>query len=1089
MQLVILAGLMLVSWFLRPKPQEQHTEGPRVDDLKVSSSTFGTPIPILYGTCRLGGILIDSSDLTEHKHVEEQETGGKGGGGGGSSTYTWYSYTASFAMAFCASTSNNPVYNITKIWAGSDLIYDLTSTSIKKLSGLSIKKYYGTESQLPDPTLEALHGVGRTPAYRGIAYVVFTNMDLTDYGNAIPSITAEVCSSGTRVGSSKRVFENAPWVSSNNILIDRHHPYFYYADNGNLYKYDLLSGELLASRYIGLENIYDLDTRGYIYGAVGTGGQGGIVCIEPEFLSTVWQVSSPSAYGVNDLSFGLASLVGGGLNINTICGCSYLQATMWSMNARDGSILWTSTHAGSYLWAPLAQIFQVSADICWAVKPVSGQTFLYCYEDGVLSETYDLSSYISNGDCLTYDVTNGCFLIGSTSQYRLVKFDRESRTVTGTLDGVVSQFAQKSFRHGTYGGRLYLQNELTQVSVDIRTMTIVDTVDISIIDSNISELFNGVYHDQTMSIIGVAMPKSGSNALYILRIQEGSVSVELSHIVNDISTRRDSWMIDEQLGTSDIDVTDLMTTNVSGYIINNQMSRRQALEPLMSAYQFEACLENNKIKFSKLGHEYCCSIYERDLSAHEPSEEMPEPLLISQDHELELPCQVSLTYLNPDKEYEQSTQYSRRLVSSSQKVVAISHQMVLSDDEAAQIAEKLLFIAWTARYQHKFTLSRKFMYLSPTDVVYVIQDSKQYRLRLAKIDYGVPGLLPVEAVEDNAVDVDSRAVGAPTEVIEQTINYIGPTRLYLLDTALLRDVDDNAGFYISATGYVRSWPGCLLYRSIDNGESYTDFQAITEPAIAGIATSALPLGPSAVFDEGNYVDVIVYNSEVLYSATELNVLNGSNVALLGDHGRWEIIQWKTATLIDVDANQYRLSGLLRGRKGTEWAINTHQVRDKFIVLQSNYSITRKNFGASDIGLSRLYKAVTTGMLTASATPVSFANTAVGLKPYAPVHIKGKADSSNNITITWIRRGRIDAEWRDYIDVPLGEASELYKVEIVNGAVVVRTITNLTSATCTYTAAQQIADFGVIQHSITVRVYQISDSVGDGYPGVETLNVS
>src|SRR5690606_8687256 len=118
-------------------------------------------------------------------------------------------------------------------------------------------------------------------------------------------------------------------------------------------------------------------------------------------------------------------------------------------------------------------------------------------------------------------------------------------------------------------------------------------------------------------------------------------------------------------------------------------------------------------------------------------------------------------------------------------------------------------------------------------------------------------------------------------------------------------------------------------------------------------------------------DIVIFNNEDLYSATEANVLNGSNAALLGDDDRWEVIQWKTATLTDSTSNIYRLSGLLRGRRGTDWAIDEHVIGDRFILLQENYSIQRKDFGSSDIGSARLYKAVTRMNTVQSAIEYSF----------------------------------------------------------------------------------------------------------------------
>ena len=57
-------------------------------------------------------------------------------------------------------------------------------------SGLTFRLHEGSEEQLPDPLIAAIEG--EAPAYRGTAYVVFENLDLTPYGNRIPQFNFEV---------------------------------------------------------------------------------------------------------------------------------------------------------------------------------------------------------------------------------------------------------------------------------------------------------------------------------------------------------------------------------------------------------------------------------------------------------------------------------------------------------------------------------------------------------------------------------------------------------------------------------------------------------------------------------------------------------------------------------------------------------------------------------------------------------------------------------------------------------------------------------------------------------------------------------
>ncbi len=92
---------------------------------------------------------------------------------------TTYSYSVSLAVALC----EGEIRRVGRVWAdGVEL----------DLSSVSMRVYTGTEDQMPDPLLEAVEGAGTVPAYRGIAYVVFEDLDLTPFGNRVPQFAFEV---------------------------------------------------------------------------------------------------------------------------------------------------------------------------------------------------------------------------------------------------------------------------------------------------------------------------------------------------------------------------------------------------------------------------------------------------------------------------------------------------------------------------------------------------------------------------------------------------------------------------------------------------------------------------------------------------------------------------------------------------------------------------------------------------------------------------------------------------------------------------------------------------------------------------------
>jgi hypothetical protein len=109
---------------------------------------------------------------------------------------------------------------------------------------------------------------------------------------------------------------------------------------------------------------------------------------------------------------------------------------------------------------------------------------------------------------------------------------------------------------------------------------------------------------------------------------------------------------------------------------------------------------------------------------------------------------------------------------------------------------------------------------------------------------------------------------------------------------------------------------------------------------------------------------------------------------------------------------------------------------------------------------------------------------VGLRPLSPAHVRGSR-TAGDLSISWVRRTRLGGDNWDAAEVPLGEETERYEVDILDGATVKRTLAATTPA-ATYTAAQQTADFGAPQSAIDVRVYQLSAVHGRGTPREATL---
>src|ERR1044071_1528086 len=186
-------------------PKGPVVDGPRLTDLSTQSFQFGAPIARDDGTVGHMGTVIWVENNALREVVRREEQGGRGAGGGATTrTYTYY---ATFAVALCDAPPEG-IIGVRRIWMGPNLIYDVGSEDLEtvlasNLAAEGFRIYFGTDNQMPDPRIEAEMGVGNAPAFRGTAYIVFYDAELTKYGNTLmgAQIKAELIVSGAPLPS------------------------------------------------------------------------------------------------------------------------------------------------------------------------------------------------------------------------------------------------------------------------------------------------------------------------------------------------------------------------------------------------------------------------------------------------------------------------------------------------------------------------------------------------------------------------------------------------------------------------------------------------------------------------------------------------------------------------------------------------------------------------------------------------------------------------------------------------------------------------------------------------------------------------
>lgn len=492
-------------------------------------------------------------------------------------------------------------------------------------------------------------------------------------------------------------------------------------------------------------------------------------------------------------------------------------------------------------------------------------------------------------------------------------------------------------------------------------------------------------------------------------------------------------------------------------------SVRQAIEVLMASHAFDAYV-TDKLYFRPRGGAVVATIPREDLAAGE-GDAAEEPFALQVGADLEIPNRVAVTYRNMQADQQSATEHSDRGPSGQDSLQSVQIAVGLLPTEAKGVADGLVLDGFASRLTSDISLPLGYSHLVPTDPIGVPdEDGTLYRMRIVRRNEQ-GGVLSFELVGE---DGHALAVPAPTSegyVAKTSVADTGETILHVLDIPLLRDTDDGPGVYVAARGTTTAWPGCSVMVST-NGTSFTSVAEIGEAATLGTATSLLAAGPTDIMDTANTVTVNVGHGQLSsMSRAALFADPAANVMLLGA----EVLRFQTATLVTASPNVYRLSGLLRGQRGTEWAVGTHAINERAVLLQAR-GLRRVTLALADIGRELSWKGVTRGQLV-DAVPSQTATVAgVSQQPLAPVDLRATRDSTGGMVFNWKRRTRLLPGTLGTAPA-LGEASEAYDVEILSGAAVIRT-TRVTEAQFSYPESMQRQDFGAVQGAVSVRVYQI-----------------
>jgi hypothetical protein len=1084
--------------------------GPRLADLTQTTSAVGTSIPRVWGTCPVPGAVIYKSDIREI--IVSEEVGGKGGAQQTVETPTYYQ---DFAVGLCEGEDPiallGPIAGVRRIWANGKCIYDRrpredgeseadfnSRIAASNVLDTQMVIYLGTEDQEPDPTIEAdPHvGVGNVSAFRGYAYIVFINwQNLPEDGNKMPlNWKFEVYTDGALDPTTAFEYSNEylpPWNTAAEIPIFGSSDYYNFTVRATGWSYGsgrarasgsfpTLQLAMNAAAAVALRQATNFMGYSILPNSGSTAARGVLNTAPGEEYRTVGAYD-PRAITLHFNAIPTTKFGRGGNSWPELAAKGMAPGVALHTN---GYFLNNDVHnaatAGVYQWWPgnYASAVQYRRSVLIDHAITTGRSS----NPGAVLITGDLMIYVERkgqppGDqCAVSLPQLPGYCISTRGNLVRLRAWTKVNVSFASLAKVLS-------KRTTRGVRLPGQSINHTVS-QIATYPLNPALPHGHADYD-NQTFWETAYNQAVAIgalpagwvYGVNYPRT-SSFYYRRQLAQDTIEtfpVPLPDVVGDI-LRESGYVAD------DYNVTALTGKTVLGYSRTRVMAGRAALEPLRQAKFFDGIESNGKIKFVVRGGPIVAEITSDELGVTVAGEDTPSRLTTTTADETTLPRSVRVHYLAISRDYEPGEQISpARAETRATNDVDVELAMVLEDDEAAQIAEVLWAEAWTARRTHSAVIDAGRQELEPTDPIEVPVDGRMRRVRILSIEDSLPALRRLDLVRDDDGGYISRAIGTTTGYVRPTLQVASPAELVLLDLPAIRDEDDDAGIYAAVRPYLTdtTFRGATILRSADGGASYTSLGPV------GVAT---PLGyllqtptatePYTIWDEVTVLRVQMQYGD-LESRTESAVLNGANAAAIGAHGRWEIVQFRDAEYLGEGI--WLLTGLLRGRRGTEHNIGASVAGDRFVMLSMG-GLIRLPLNTVEIGVSRLYKIVATGTRFGDAEPQEFTGTGEALRPFSPVHIEADLEADDDIDISWVRRGRIGQTLQSGTEIALSEETEGYEVDILVDGAVVRTIETDTPS-ATYTAIEQGEDFdSPAPTSITVQVYQMSAIVGRGHVG-------
>lgn len=944
-----------------------NNKGPSIGDARAQTSQEGAYRPIVLGTGCVAGNII-------HRGPRVLRTRKQRNGKGGPTTTTEHIF-----RTFAIRISEGQISGLLRIWESEKLVYDVRpeSTIVAESNEYAQKfRFYdGSETQLPDPAIEAYMGAGNVNAYRGTCYIVFPDFELTDYGDTIPQYRFEISSTQsapTWNGTWATINPSGmPGVYTVGMMIWSNHWNRWVLAKG---AGRAVSGDGQAWTTYGSATVFNVAEHPVTNDLIFIGNDGVV------YLSSNGGMS--------------ASSVGSGANI-TPNGHFKFIADRNGFYGFGQNRAYHVSGGGSSVSQGVV-IAGLGSNPNWIFIPGFGY---YVTGDESNSKVYRSLDGLSGWEHISTIPDNAIDLI----------YDEISGNVIATCGGgaiFVSQDECTSWSQ-SYFSHSGVNYDIAVALPNMRAIYVrgYGSTPNSLISTDGGITFSEMPNAQGSPWVGIGVRNDPTQMLGFS--SNNAFRANIEYPVSDNTVAQVVSMLHERVGASSADVYPLADT-VDGIVFADGYSAADAIRSLMPIYMFDAFEADvgsgYRINYRKRGGPVVRTLTIDDL-VDEPEESVRED-------SLERPRVLHLAFQNPGIGYAAAKASPRRNSPDVKVVGEVSTSIPVTfvdPDEAWRRADVMLKVMWAeVAGKQELSISESLLDLAPTDPVGVVLRGQVRRMRIEKIEYS-SGILKCELKADRQSAFTSNLTGVPLPAPEPPPPSIaGPTLGMQLDIPALTDNNDRLLYYDAGVGTLPAWGGYQLQRSIDGGSSYDDVHDIrwTSAAVIGQLVADVTDASEHYTDTTNVVRVqLLRDDDELESLTDQQFLSeAGSFALSWDDGgvrRWEILQYRDAE--QDSEGVWELSTLLRGRLNTETVAHTSGAY--FVLLDSVASVDAVG---SMLGQDLTHRSISFGTSPESADTNTMTYTGQSQREWPVAHLI-LSQAGSTLTARAVPRHRFGTE--------------------------------------------------------------------------------